>query len=305
MNLLTTVEDPRFQQEIEAAVASYVKEVHEITYVEHGYNNVVALVNKQFVFRFPRSQENARRIVYETALLQKTKGKIRSIAIPELKEVHTNPLYLVADYIPGDHMTNEQIKALDEADQQALGSKIAEFMNEFNQAVSGLELRRLRTESGVEALGDPWPVYFVRLFEGGRLPNSKLQPIIEQFYPLWKDYYMHEENIHAIHDDLHASNLLFQGTTLSGIVDFGDANAGSLESELRQLYAMGDTVLRSAIDRYKSLAGYEIQYDHVRVWAVMHALATFTNYLARQRTNEPAFLRARQNLQSWLPNFPF
>jgi aminoglycoside 2''-phosphotransferase len=304
--MLNTLNDPGFQQEVQTAIAAYFKEpsVHELDYIEHGNDNFVVLVNKDLVFRFPRSEQKARRIAFETAILQKTKNRITAVNTPELVQVHMAPLYLVAKYVPGEHLSVEQIKALSEPDQQAIGIKIAEFIHQFNQAISGLEVRRLRTESGVEYIDEPWPEYFQRLFNHGPLPNDKLRPLVAEYYPLWKDYVAHEQNTYAIHDDLHLANLLFTANHLSGVVDFGDTNCGSIESELRWLYLMGENVVRAAVDHYQSISGNQINYDHVRVWAIMHELSTFTDRLARQQTEVYPFKRAQQNLRSWIPNFP-
>ena len=228
VNMLNTVYDPAFQREAQQAILEHVKDIREIDYVEHGSDNIVVIVNKQLVFRFPRTQAKARRIAYETAILQKTKGKITAVQVPELIKVHTSPLYLVANYIPGEHYIAEEIQAFSEVEQQAVGIKLAEFIHQFNTAISGLEVRRLRNESGVEGLEEPWAKYFIRLFEQGRLPNDKLRPTVAQYYSLWKDYVRSEQATFAIHDDLHLANLLFAGPTLSGVVDFGDVNVGEV-----------------------------------------------------------------------------
>jgi aminoglycoside 2''-phosphotransferase len=306
VSMLATINGPDFQQEVQAAISGYFKEtsLYDIDYIEHGNDNFVVIVNKQLVFRFPRSEPKARRIAFETAILQKTKDRISVVQTPELVQVHMAPLYLVSKYVDGEHFTSDQIKALSEADQQVVGARIAEFIFQFNQAISGLEVRRLRTESGVDSLEEPWPTYFVRLFEGTQLPNDTLRPVVAQYYPLWKDYALHEQNNYAIHDDLHLANLLFSGNKLSGVVDFGDTNCGSIESELRWLYLMGETVVRAAVDRYQSLSGVQLNHDHIRVWAIMHELSTFTDRLAKQQTEVFPFKRAQQNLRNWIPSFP-
>ena len=304
VNMLNTVEDIAFIRQVETAILTYCKEVHELSYVEHGEDNIIALVNREYAFRFPRNERAARRLVYETALLQKVKGKVDVVPIPELVEVHTKPLYNVAKFISGDHLTAPQVKALSQNEQQAIGDAIGRFMYQFNQAISGLEVRRLRTEANVDALDEPWPVYFQRLFAGTWLPNDKLRPVVAEYYGAWKQQVAQEQNTFAIHDDLHPSNLLFTGPKLSGILDFGDANTGSIESELRWLYIMGDIVLRAAADRYQQLSGATIAYDHIRVWAIMHELSTFTSRLAKQQTDTFPFKRAYENLRNWVPNFP-
>jgi len=286
------------------AIYQICKEVHELTYVEHGADNLVALVNKQYVFRFPRQEGAAKRLAFETALLQKIKGKITAVAVPELVQVHTRPLYVVAKYIEGDHLNGQEIQQLTEDEQLQVGRKLATFIHQFNQAVSGPEIRRLRAEAVVEGLAEPWPAYFERLFVHTRLPNDKLAPIIQHYYSLWKQYTAGEESLHPIHDDLHPSNLLFTASQLTGIVDFGDANVGSIESEMRWLYVMGDIVLKAAIEQYQELTGRVIDYDHIRVWAIMHELSSYVNWLAKQQTESFPFLRAQENLRHWVDNFP-
>jgi len=304
--LTTAVNDPAFRREVDTAIAAYFKQeaIHEIDYIEHGSDNIVTIVNKQLVFRFPRTEPKARRIAFETALLQKTKGNIHAVQVPELVQVHTAPLYLVAKYIAGTQYRADQIKSLSEASQQGIGVTIAEFMHEFNRAISGLEVRRLRAESGVDSLDEPWPEYFRRLFEQQRLPNQRLAPIVQQYYGLWKDYVAHERSDYAIHDDLHLANLLFSADKLTGILDFGDVNTGSIESELRWMYLMGDTVLRAAIDHYQQISGNQVNYDHIRVWAIMHELSTYTDRLARQQTADFPFQRAQTHLRAWVQGFP-
>jgi len=153
-------------------------------------------------------------------------------------------------------------------------------------------------------LDEPWEPYFERLFVKDRLPNDKLRPIIEQHYGIWKDYVRQEQRTYAIHDDLHPSNLLFLGAQLQGIVDFGDTNTGSIEEEFRWLFSMGDVVLKAAIEHYQQLTGNVVNYDHVKQWAIMHELSSYTSRLARQDTESFPFLRAQEHLRNWLPNFP-
>lgn len=303
VNLLSIVQDPAFIQQAQIAINEFSKDVGEVDFIEHGADNVVALVNKEFVFRFPRNEQAAKRLAFETALLQKAGKQLTAVQIPELLKVHVQPLYVVAKYIDGDHLTGPQIQALPEEAQVAIGRKIATFTRQFNQAISGLEVRRLRSESAVDNLDEPWEPYFERLFVKDRLPNERLRPFVDEYYSLWKDYVSKEQRIYAIHDDLHPSNLLFSSSQLTGIVDFGDANTGSIEEELRWLYLMGPTVLQSAADTYQQLSGEQVNLEHVRVWAIMHELSSYTSGLAKQQTTSYPFLRAQEHLKAWLPNF--
>jgi aminoglycoside 2''-phosphotransferase len=286
------------------AIHAYVKEVEEITYIEHGADNVVALVNEQYTFRFPRNPDASKRLYYETALLQKIASHLTAVKVPQLIRVNTQPFYSVASYIEGYHLTGKEIQGLTEDEQVMLGKKLALFVSQINKAISGLEVRALRTQSRVDGLEEPWDDYFRRIFENEQLPTERLRPIVNEYYALWKDYGAHEERNYAIHDDLHPANLLFLGGQLNGIVDFGDANAGSIEEEMRWLYLMGDLVLKTAIEHYHDLTGVQVEYDHVRIWAIMHELSSYTTRLKSQQTESFPFQRSQEHLRAWLPNFP-
>lgn len=304
MNLFRSIEDVNFVRLVESAALTYTKELHELTYVEHGTDNIIAIANREFVFRFPRNEKSARRLVFETALLQKIKGKITALSIPELLEVHTRPLYIVTKYIEGNHLTPADIQKLSEEEQNKVGAQLADFMFQLNQVISGLEVRRLRSEANVDIGEEAWPQYFERLFVQQPLPNDKLTSIVREHYGIWRQFVVNEQQNYTIHDDLNPNNLLFVGSSLCGILDFGDTNTGSIESELRKLYGCGDIVLKAAVDHYESLSGATIQYDHIRAWAITHDLARFVDRLGRQDTNAPLFKQVHENLRNWIPNFP-
>jgi Ser/Thr protein kinase RdoA (MazF antagonist) len=236
---MPVLENAAFMQQIDGAIRQFCKQVEDITFIEPSGDNIVVVANRQYVFRFPRNADSAKRLSFETALLQKIGKQLPGVHIPGLVQVHTQPFYVVANYIEGDHLTDEQVRGLSPDAQMAIGQKIATFSAQLNAAISGLELRRLRTEAGVDGLEEPWEPYFERLFVRESLPNNLLRPIIDQHYMLWRDYSKQEQSTFAIHDDLHPRNLLFLGQELHGVVDFGDANTGSIEEEFRWLYGMG------------------------------------------------------------------
>jgi aminoglycoside 2''-phosphotransferase len=289
---------------LEGIIRQYEPSVQEISYIDHGHDNLVVVVNNKLVFRFPRNDVAARRLEFEIALLQLVKGKITAVPTPDLLEVSTTPLYAVMAYREGMHLTQTEIEALTDDEQTMIGRKLAEFMVQFSNAISGEQLMRLRKEAGLIGIEESWPEYFDRLFRRMPLPNERLAPIVDEYYGTWKNYIQAEQGRYAIHDDLHPANILFTGPSVSAVLDFGDANVGTAEEEMRGLFRMGDQVLQATIDRFHELTGRSIQYEHIRIWGIMNDLARFVRYLGEQRTTHPAFLRAQTNLREWIPNFP-
>jgi aminoglycoside 2''-phosphotransferase len=305
VDTITNLKKREFNQQAEMAVREYCRKVRELTFIEHGGDNLIIIANRQLVFRFPRDEAASRRLYFETALLQRIAGKITSFAIPKIVKVHgSTPLFVVAEYIEGMHLSVDQVQRLSESEQQTIGRSVADFVAELQHALSGQEVTHLRNEAGVQSLHGPWESYFAELFETQPLPNAKLRPLVDEYYPLWKEYVSHEQRTLAIHDDLHFRNLLFTGSELCGILDFGDANCGGIEEEMRWLYLMGDTVLDAAIAHYQERTGNSVARDHVRVWAITQELATYVYGLAHEHTQEYPFQRASANLKRWLPQFP-
>ncbi len=289
---------------LERIIRQHEPELEEITYIDHGHDNLVVCVNKRQVFRFPRNNQAARRLHFELALLQYIKGKIHSLPTPEVVHISASPLYAITTYREGVHLTQQQIEALSEDEQRVIGRSIGDFMVEFTEAISGPQLAALRQQAGLVGMEEPWPEYFKRLFEDAPLPNDKLEPVVKEYYATWQNLVKGEQNSYAIHDDLHPANILFTGASISAILDFGDANVGSAEEEMRGLYRMGDLVLHAALDRYCQRTGRTISFENIRVWAIMNDLARFVRYLSEERTTHPAFLRAQTNLREWVPGFP-
>lgn len=304
MNLLSTLSDVNFARSVQTAVLEHTKEVHDIHYIEHGSDNIIALINKQFVFRFPRSEWAAKRIVFETALLQELKGKIRIVPVPEFTQVHTYPLYTVARYISGSHLNTDDIRKMSPEDQRVLGTDIATFAVEVDKAVNRQEIIRLRLEAGVDTLDIQWEKRFKELFEDKELPNAKLHPIVDRFYGPWKQTLSQDANVYTIHESLRPEALLFDCNKLVGIIDFGHITTGSEVYAFRWLYAMGDTVLEAAVDRFVQLTGQYIDIEHIRLWAIMQELAVFSELLAAQDTEGTGFRQARTRLHGWISDFP-
>jgi Ser/Thr protein kinase RdoA (MazF antagonist) len=288
----------------EQIIREHIYDIQETTYIDHGHHNLVVSVNRTHVFRFPRDENAVKRLQLETALLQRLKGKITALPIPEVISVSGSPFYVILKYLEGECLTADQIMSFSEAEQVAVGQTLATFIAQFNQAVDGTLLTRLRHEAGVEAIDEPWPVFFKRVFVDQQLPNDRLRPMVDEYYGTWKDYTATEEHTFAVHDDLHPANVLFIGPRISGVLDFGNAYVGSIEQEMRGLYRMGDTVLTAALNKYQQLTSKHIEPEHVRIWVVTSELAIYTHYFAKEQTTSPAFLRAQANLRKWIPGFP-
>jgi len=185
-----------------------------------------------------------------------------------------------------------------------IGRQLAEFVAEFSRVVSPAEINKLRKSSGVKDARATWKQYFQQVFFDQPLPDKRLKPIVEEYYAKWRELTAKELATFSIHDDLHPANVLFAGGKVTAILDFSDATVGSIEEEMRGVYRMGDVVARTAISHYQHLTDHVLDYENVKVWAIMNDLVRFTRYLGDGQTDQPMFLLARQNLRRWTKDFP-
>jgi hypothetical protein len=65
----------------------------EINFVENGYDNLVALVDEKYAFRFPRNENAYARGCYEKLVLQDL-NPLTEIAIPKILGEGENPPYI-------------------------------------------------------------------------------------------------------------------------------------------------------------------------------------------------------------------
>ncbi|NBD73944.1 phosphotransferase [Patescibacteria group bacterium] len=272
----------------------------EVDLIEHGYDNLVGLVDRAYAVRFPRNQNAYLRSQYERIVLKELED-LTSVVIPKVLGENHDPPYVITTFVKGTHLSSAEIRNLSEKDQISLGNTIGQFAYEMHTKLSVREAFRLRNEFGLDGLEEkPWTTYLKeRLFEY-TFPTERQTDLAKKHYTLWQELHTEVHPV-VVHNDLHNENMLFERNTLVGVLDFGDTNIGSPEQEFRQLYRINDQVLGAAIDVYQNLSGRKLSSEASRAWALAQELAAYSERLAKNDTNHPSFLRAAKNLNAWLP----
>lgn len=271
----------------------------QITLIEHGYDNIVVLVDDLYALRFPRNKDAYARSQYEKQVLQHLET-LETISVPKILGEHANPPYLLTSFVKGEHLSPNDINTFPLALQQELGETVATFAYAMHTAFSVEEARQarkdLRLDEGTE---EPWNVFFERLLADSAPLTPEQDEVAKEYYKKWKQANA-DSPLVVVHDDLHTENMLFKGQHLCGILDFGDTNIGTAEQELRQLYRINETVLSAAADKYSDLSGRRLDIEATKIWAIMQELAVYTEQLLAKNTSHPSFIRAAKNLDMWL-----
>jgi len=288
------------------AAAQIIREVfpraQRIAFVEHGQSNLIAQVDEQYVFRFPRRLDMLARFAFEVALLEQLAGSGLT-PVPKVCKKSAQPAFVVVDFLPGEHLKAAQIRDLLPTAQADVGTQLARFVYDFQQATGVDAIRALRRKTGVDEAEQNWGSYLADVF-GDFLYDPRLGKIITQYYAAWQKMVAGERMDIVVHGDLHEQNILFKGGRLSGVLDFEFADVGSIEQECRTLYRFGEPLLHAFIERYEQLSGAKVRVPDIRTWAIVGELATFCTRTRRGQTGHPSYLRARGNLRAWLPDFP-
>lgn len=272
-----------------------------IRMVEHGYDNLVILVDDRYAVRFPRRENPYKRSLYERELL-KSLDSIKSLIIPKFVAEHDNPPYVVTTFVPGEHTTSFEINEDYSVDQQRdMAEKLAEFAFELHSTLSLEKETEMRVKFDLDNTSDePWPVFFRKLLKEPHLPDPIQAKIALQYYERWNEV-ANKKPTTVIHDDLHTQNLMFVDKKLVGVIDFGDTNIGIPEQELRQLYRISEPILKYGIKRYEELSGQQLDIETAKLWAITQELATYTEKLLAGDFTHPSFARTAKSLNNWLP----
>ena len=284
---------------VRATLQTIYPAAKQITLVEHGYDNIVGLVDETYAVRFPRNADAYRRSQYEKSILQSI-NQPQELAIPKVLDERSDPPCLITNFLHGTHLNSKALNNLTPAEQEQFAKDIARFTYTLHKSLSVDEVRGFREKFEIHKLDEDWNVYFKKHLSRVDLPNSVQNELVKQYYEQWQKYET-QESLVVIHDDLHADNLLFENGALIGVLDFGDTSIGTPEQELRQLYRINETILRTAIEAYSKLSGLELSFEAAKAWAVVQELGSYVDRLSTGSKNHPSFIRACNNLNKWLP----
>jgi aminoglycoside phosphotransferase (APT) family kinase protein len=291
--LLTTTELVR------TTLKDMYPDAKQITLVEHGYDNIVGLVDETYAVRFPRNADAYKRSQYEKAVL-KSIEQPQDLGVPKVLGEDSNPPCLITSFLRGKHLSSEELNNLSPDLQEQFAKDIAAFAYKLHSSLLVETVKGFRKEFGIDDLDEDWGINFEKYVHKATLSTNKQNELARYWFDEWQKYETYK-NIIAVHDDLHSDNLLFKDSILVGVLDFGDTNVGTPEQELRQLYRINGTILRIAVNTYSQLSGTELSFEAVRAWAIVQELSSYSDRLSSRSLNHPSFIGACSNLNNWLP----
>lgn len=286
--------------EAESIARTLYTSAQEFTVINHGYDNIVVLVDKKYALRFARNDSARLRSKFEKYLLNYLEQN-SSVNSPRVIREQREPYCLVVTFLFGTHLSPSKVRKFTLPQQIQFGKDVARFIYTLQKAVSTESVKKLRSELQLDEQSDePWDVYVKNNIVNSKFASEAQSRISHDIYRQWKSVY-NKGPLVVVHDDLHTENMLFVDSHLNGVIDYGDTTLGTAAQDLRQLYLINDLVTKSAISEYNRLSGDIVDFETVRIWAITHELTTYFKHLSKNQLDHPGFLRTSSNLNYWLP----
>lgn len=208
-------------------------EVSSIKIISCGWDNWVADVNNEWIFRFPRKKSVAENLFRENLLLDKL-HPLAKVCIPRY-EIKGNKFCFVAyRKIHGIELSKECYEKLNEDERRSLAELIANFL---------FSLHHLFTVDEAEALGfskNLWPINWLKYDLAENLPSPDWEKMFMQALKEGEEILHNNPSYVLGHHDLHGGNMAFNPTkkNLEGIFDFSDASIGIIYRDFSELISI-------------------------------------------------------------------
>lgn len=272
-----------------------------IVIVNHTHDNIVGLVDKNYVIRFPRDKNSYLRSLHERYIINKL-SPATTLTIPHIINENHNPPYIITNMLAGHHISPAVMRTFTLDQQREVGKSIARFTYTMHSTIPLKDEILLRKELELDDLIDnePWPIYYQKVIGNITFPTKTQDTLAKDCFNNWLQQ-CHVNPSVVVHDDLHSENIMFENKQITGIIDFGDTTIGTPEQELRQLYRINENILLAGVNEYQNLSGIRLNIEAIKIWAVMKELADYIKAYKNQNTKHHSFIRSCRNLNRWLP----
>jgi len=252
--------------------------------LDSGWDNLAAVVDEDWIFRFPRDADFARD--REKAVLDALKGKTVT-PIPVLEFWGQGLACMGYRKLPGKTLSREQLLALPLGRIEALAQDLAYFLAQCHLALSvpaavGLGVERQGFE-GLLALAQE------------RLPG-RLEPheaalferVVQQAQATKEG-----PDLCFLYNDIHHDNFVVdESWRLSGVYDFGDVAWGDRAADFRRPVEGDPRLFNALCSAYEAFTKRPIDRDKARLWAWLDSLADLAESLEAPESHQHRHAKA-------------
>jgi len=217
--------------------------------IDHGDDNLVVMLDGDWIVRFPRTDEYRGRFAAELNLLAKL-APLSPVPVPQYVHVAEGQAFGAYRRIQGREMTPAAFAAMAAADQRSLLSSLASFLSTLHALPAETILQPdgtiARTWSGAQFAG----LYrSTRRAEIARTVSPKALARFDAFHDALA--ILQPGVVRLAHDDLSDDHILVDGSRLAGIIDFSDAAFGDPVIDFAWFWCPGEANLDRLLQDYR------------------------------------------------------
>jgi aminoglycoside 2''-phosphotransferase len=224
--------------------------IHSVKLISTGWDNFVAEVNGEWIFRFPRTEAFCSLLERECILLDYLHGKI-TMPIPYYEFKGSDTIFVGYRKILGQPLEEELYFSLSEEVRQHIAGSLALFLHQLHQSVS-IEQAIMWGYKNYEV-----PFDWIENDLFGTLPSIEMERIVKEALEYAKANPTQPDYLVLTHNDLHGDNFAFDPILqqVSGVFDFSDAIVGDYAIEFAKLFLVDQDLAIRCFEAYNKLNG--------------------------------------------------
>ncbi|PEK37637.1 aminoglycoside phosphotransferase family protein [Bacillus pseudomycoides] len=282
--------------------------IHSYEQNDNGWDNVAIIINNEWLFRFPRKSQYAKRIPREKELCEILSQSSQEIKVPKYHILYKNELDLIPfcsyyKLIHGEPLTVQTIERLTVKERETVISQLAIFL---------ASLHTIPIEHAVKwGFDTEKPISYWRQIQTKLhvhlactltlLEKKTFDCLFENFF---EHMYASDFQKTMIHADFTHHHILFDGEkrSIAGIIDFGDAQIGDPAFDFAGLYNnFGSEFTNAIYKRYYTLTPHHDLSFFKRVIQFYQYSPLLHNLVYNFETNnEQEIQKNRKHLQTIL-----
>ena len=216
--------------------------------IGHGDDNLVVVLDGEWIVRFPRNDEYRGRFAAELNLLAELAPRA-SLALPHYEYVSEERDFGAYRKIKGREMRPDVFAAISPPDRRAVLAALASFLSKLH----ALPAETIRQPDGTVAR--TWTgAQFAALYRGMRraaIARTVSPQTLARFDAFHDALATLQPGVARLaHDDLSDDHIFVDGSRLSGIIDFSDAAFGDPVIDFAWFWSLGEESVDRLLQDY-------------------------------------------------------
>jgi aminoglycoside 2''-phosphotransferase len=221
--------------------------ISAITIIETGWDHLVAEVNEDWIFRFPRTEGSIANLEREKQLLEYLKNKI-TLPIPHYYYSGTDIAFVGYRKIPGIHLNRLVYASLTPDVRHHIAETLAKFFTQLHHAVSKRQALQWEYTHIIRPLEEMESNLL------GTLPPD-ISVMVQKAITHAREDLSAEQNLVFCHQDVNGDNTAFNVTTgqITGVFDFSDVGIGPYSWDVAELFNIDAELASLTAEIYSKL----------------------------------------------------